>query len=106
MPERSECTTCDGKVSTEAKWCPHCGQPDPSKSVSVSRDLAGVSLLARTLRKIAATRLLRELRPEMGLHYGIRAAFLEHGIEIPFPQHDLRVRSAVAVSLIPDTPPR
>ena len=42
----------------------------------------------------------------MGLHYGIRAAFLEHGIEIPFPQHDLRVRSAVAVSLIPDTPPR
>ena len=42
----------------------------------------------------------------MGLHYGIRAAFLAHGIEIPLHQHDLRIRSAVAVSLVPDTPPR
>jgi small-conductance mechanosensitive channel len=45
-------------------------------------------------------------RVASALHYGIRAAFLEHGIEIPFPQHDLRVRSAVAVSLVPDAPPR
>jgi small-conductance mechanosensitive channel len=37
----------------------------------------------------------------LGVHYAIRAAFLTHAIEIPFPQQDLRVRSAVAVSVAP-----
>jgi small-conductance mechanosensitive channel len=40
------------------------------------------------------------------LHYGIRAAFLDHAIEIPFPRHDLHVRSALAVSLVPDATER
>jgi small-conductance mechanosensitive channel len=33
------------------------------------------------------------------LHYAIRAAFLENGIEIPFPQHDLNIRSAPTLPL-------
>ena len=33
------------------------------------------------------------------LHYAIRAAFLGEGIEIPFPQRDLHLRSAVSLSV-------
>ena len=34
------------------------------------------------------------------LHYAIRAAFLENGIEIPFPQQDLNIRSAPTLPLL------
>jgi small-conductance mechanosensitive channel len=34
------------------------------------------------------------------LHYAIRAAFLENGIEIPFPQQDLNIRSASTLRLL------
>ena len=34
------------------------------------------------------------------LHYVIRAAFLENGIEIPFPQQDLNIRSASTLRLL------
>jgi len=29
MPKLGVCNCCNGKVSSEAKVCPHCGQPDP-----------------------------------------------------------------------------
>lgn len=29
MPDLGVCKCCFGKVSSEAKACPHCGQPDP-----------------------------------------------------------------------------
>jgi small-conductance mechanosensitive channel len=45
-------------------------------------------------------------RVASALHYGIHAAFIEHAIEMPSPRQDIRVRSALAVSLLPDTPPR
>jgi small-conductance mechanosensitive channel len=36
------------------------------------------------------------------LHYAIRAAFLGEGIEIPFPQREITIRSAVPVSVRPE----
>jgi RNA polymerase subunit RPABC4/transcription elongation factor Spt4 len=30
MARVTNCKTCKGKVSTEAKTCPHCGQPNPA----------------------------------------------------------------------------
>lgn len=29
MASLGKCRTCDGKVSSEAPACPHCGQPEP-----------------------------------------------------------------------------
>jgi small-conductance mechanosensitive channel len=34
------------------------------------------------------------------LHYAVRAAFLRDGIEIPLPQHDLNIRSALSLPLL------
>jgi ribosomal protein L7/L12 len=57
MATLSACRTCGGKISTEARMCPHCGQPNPYES-----SLAGkVRLILReTNNKITAIKFVRE----------------------------------------------
>ena len=54
MAGLSTCDTCNGKVSTEAKACPHCGQPNPT-----SGDLHAL-VLALAGNKINAIKLVRD----------------------------------------------
>ena len=39
---------------------------------------------------------------DSALRFGIDAAFRENGIEIPFPQRDLHIRSGLPKELTPD----
>jgi ribosomal protein L7/L12 len=50
------CKACQGRVSQEAKSCPHCGQPEPFQPVSDE-----VRLLVARGRTLEATKRVREL---------------------------------------------
>ncbi len=65
MVKLGSCKTCRGKVSSEAPTCPHCGQPNPYDKDK--DDLDKVRELIRYNKKIEAIKLLRCLRPGMGL---------------------------------------
>jgi ribosomal protein L7/L12 len=63
MATLSTCRTCGGKISTEARVCPHCGQPDPDDS-SLAVEVR--SILRETNNKITAIKFVRE-QTGMGL---------------------------------------
>ena len=50
------CKACKGKVSQEAKSCPHCGQPEPYQPFPDD-----IRLLVARGRKIEAIKKIREL---------------------------------------------
>jgi len=54
MPNLEICKCCGGKVSSEARTCPHCGQPDPSE------EWGQVRSMIREGKKIQAIKLVRE----------------------------------------------
>jgi small-conductance mechanosensitive channel len=70
---------------------------DPSPQVQLNR-FRRSSLDFELLVWIGDAR--HQERANGALHYGIRAAFLENGIEIPFPQQDVNVRSAPALPFL------
>ena len=56
MAALTACKTCGGKISTEARVCPHCGQPDPDES-----SLAGkVRSILKKTNVIEAVKFVRE----------------------------------------------
>jgi len=55
MATLGTCRTCGGKVSSEARACPHCGQPNPSLA-----GLEEAQALARMGQKIEAIKMVRE----------------------------------------------
>ena len=50
------CKTCDGKVSSEARVCPHCGQPEPYESSLAGRARS----ILKTSNVIEAIKFVRE----------------------------------------------
>jgi ribosomal protein L7/L12 len=63
MATLTACKTCGGKISTEARACPHCGQPDPDGSPLAEQVRR---ILRETKNKINAIKLVRE-QTGMGL---------------------------------------
>jgi len=51
------CRCCSGKVSNEAKSCPHCGQPDPYSDIYEEK----IQALLRRGEKIQAIKLIRDM---------------------------------------------
>jgi hypothetical protein len=56
------CKTCEGRVSTEALVCPHCGQPGPTGFGMEAQ----VRLLVKSGQKIVAIKLVRD-QTKLGL---------------------------------------
>ena len=60
MPERPQlthCRCCNGLVSDQAKWCPHCGQPEPGPTPTWEVEARN---LVRQGKKINAIKMVRE----------------------------------------------
>ncbi len=57
MPNLGWCICCGGRVSIEARTCPHCGQPDPYDGEGW---MAEVRNLVRQDKKIQAIKIVRE----------------------------------------------
>lgn len=53
----TRCRCCSGSVSTQAKQCPHCGQPEPGSLPTWEREARE---LLRQVRKIDAIRAVRD----------------------------------------------
>jgi len=61
QPRLSFCRCCNGRVSTEALSCPHCGQPSPSPSSGQQEWWKEKALdLLNSGNKIEAIKLVRE----------------------------------------------
>lgn len=56
-PQLTRCRCCDGAVSNQARWCPHCGQPDPGPVADWEREAKEI---LRQGKKINAIKLVRE----------------------------------------------
>jgi ribosomal protein L7/L12 len=57
QPRLSACFCCGRPVSTQAKACPHCGQPDPTGSDELK---VAVKEFLREAPKINAIKFVRE----------------------------------------------
>lgn len=45
------CNSCSGEISSQAKTCPHCGQPDPYTQVDARLDAAIHKHVERTMSR-------------------------------------------------------
>jgi ribosomal protein L7/L12 len=60
MPRLGICKCCGGRVSSEARLCPHCGQPDPYYDEWEDDEWSEVRIAIRRGDKIEAIKIVRE----------------------------------------------